>query len=367
VNDAAQTPDFSAGEVGLVRFEDFHSNNPLVFDSGASIPQFTLRYETYGRLNKTRDNAILVCHALSGDHHCAGVHTFEDRKPGWWNNIIGPGKPIDTNRFFVVCSNCIGGCQGSTGPSSVDPLTGQAYHMNFPEITIRDMVRAQGALIFEHLGIEKLACVVGGSMGGMQALQWGIDFPDKVERVLALATTARQNAQAIAFNEVGRTAIMQDPDWNEGDYERSHGPAVGLSVARMMAHITYLSDAGLQRKFGKNRFEVAKYLHYQGRSFVNRFDANTYIYFTRALDRFDLYGQGGGELSQAFEPMQARSLIVGFTSDWLFPPEQNREIAYALLKAGKNATYAEIEMDYGHDSFLVSAPELYELVRAFLK
>ncbi|HOE42398.1 MAG TPA: alpha/beta fold hydrolase, partial [Rhodoferax sp.] len=172
MNDAAQTPDFSAGEVGLVRFEDFHSNNPLVFDSGASIPQFTLRYETYGRLNKTRDNAILVCHALSGDHHCAGVHTFEDRKPGWWNNIIGPGKPIDTNRFFVVCSNCIGGCQGSTGPSSVDPLTGQAYHMNFPEITIRDMVRAQGALIFEHLGIEKLACVVGGSMGGMQALQW---------------------------------------------------------------------------------------------------------------------------------------------------------------------------------------------------
>ena len=359
-------PGPSEGEVGLVSFEDFVSKEPFVCDSGETLPGFTLRYETYGKLNAAKDNALLVFHALSGDHHCAGVHSFDDAKPGWWNRMIGPGKPLDTQRFFVVCSNCIGGCQGSTGPSSINPETGKPYHMDFPQITVRDMVRAQGRLVFEHLGIQRVACAVGGSMGGMQALQWGIEFPDRVDRVLALATTARQNAQAIAFNEVGRCAIMQDPDWKNGDYEPHKGPDVGLSVARMMAHITYLSDKGMQRKFAKNRFEVADYLHHQGKSFVNRFDANTYIYFTRALDRFDLYGPEG-ELWKAFEPMQARALIVGFTSDWLFPPAQNREIAYAMLKAGKRASYAEIAMDYGHDSFLVNAPALHDLVRAFLK
>jgi len=366
VNDAAQMPDFSGGEVGWVRFEDFTSKRPFTFDSGETIPEFTLRYETYGKLNAARDNAIMVFHALSGDHHCAGVHSFDDAKPGWWNTMIGPGKPLDTTRFFVVCSNCVGGCQGSTGPGSLDPLTGREYRMNFPQITVRDMVRAQGRLVFDHLKIESLAAVVGGSMGGMQAMQWGIEFPERVRRVLALATTARQNAQAIAFNEVGRCAIMQDPEWKDGAYERNQGPDVGLSVARMMAHITYLSDKGMQRKFAKDRFEVASYLHHQGKSFVNRFDANTYIYITRALDRFDLYGPFN-ELWRAFLPMQARALVVGFTSDWLFPPAQNREIVYAMLKAGKNAAYAEVEMDYGHDSFLMDAPELREIMRAFLK
>ena len=365
MNDAEQMPSAADGEVGLVRFEDFASKTPFAFDCGASIPEFTLRYETYGALNAARDNAILVCHALSGDHHCAGVHSFDDKKSGWWNTLIGPNKPLDTNRFFVVCSNCIGGCQGSTGPASLDPRTGAPYRMTFPELTVRDMVRAQGRLIFEHLKIARLACVVGGSMGGMQALQWGIEFPERVARVLALATTARQNAQAIAFNEVGRCAIMQDPAWKSGAYAEGEGPDVGLSVARMMAHITYLSDKGMERKFAGNRFAVADYLHHQGKSFVNRFDANTYIYFTKALDRFDLYGDG--ELWRAFEPMQARALVVGFTSDWLFPPKQNREIAYAMLKAGKQATYAEIAMDYGHDSFLVNAPALHDMVRAFLK
>ncbi len=359
-------PDPSEGEVGLVSFEDFVSKEPFVFDSGETLPEFTLRYETYGKLNVAKDNALLVFHALSGDHHCAGVHSFDDAKPGWWNRMIGPGKPLDTNRFFVVCSNCIGGCQGSTGPASIDPRTKKPYHMAFPQITVRDMVRAQGRLVFGHLGINRVACAVGGSMGGMQALQWGIEFSEKVDRVLALATTARQNAQAIAFNEVGRCAIMQDPDWKEGDYGPQKGPDVGLSVARMMAHITYLSDKGMQRKFAKNRFEVAEYLRYQGKSFVNRFDANTYIYFTNALDRFDLHGPDG-ELWKAFEPMRARALVVGFTSDWLFPPAQNREIAYAMLKAGKRASYAEIEMDYGHDSFLVNAPALHGLVNGFLK
>ncbi len=369
-----------AGDVGLVAHQDFVCAEPFIFERGGTIPSYTLRYETYGHLNPERTNAIWICHALSGDHHCAGVYSLQDRKQGWWNDIIGPGKPIDTNRFFVICSNCIGGCQGSTGPSSLNPLTGKRYNLDFPVLTIRDMVRAQRRLM-EHLGIEELYCVVGGSMGGMQALQWAIDYPDHVRRVLALATTARQSAQAIAFNEVGRCAIMQDPGWNAGDYEPGKGPRVGLAIARMMAHITYLSDKGLSEKFGRSRqiapadlqapqlfdveFEVESYLRYQGQSFVNRFDANTYLYFTKALDRFDLY-EATGRLEDAFQHMTADALVVGFTSDWLFPPEQNREIVHAMLRTGRRATYSEVNMHLGHDSFLVKAPELYELVRAFL-
>lgn len=254
MNDAEENFHDESGEVGLVEFQDFVCEEPFAFEMGGKVDRFTLRYETYGRLNANKDNVILVCHALSGDHHCAGVYSLKDRKPGWWNHVIGPGKPIDTTQFFVICSNCIGGCQGSSGPSSINPETGQAYKLKFPLVTISDMVRAQKKLI-EYLGIERLYCVLGGSMGGMQALQWAIEYPDSVERILGLATTARQNAQAIAFNEVGRAAITQDPAWQGGAYEKGNGPDVGLSIARMMAHITYFSDKGMDDKFGRNRRE----------------------------------------------------------------------------------------------------------------
>jgi homoserine O-acetyltransferase len=373
-----QTPAETAppGEIGLVESHDFHCHEPLSFERGGRLDQFTLRYETYGHLDRARDNAVLVCHALSGDHHCAGYHGVSDRKPGWWNNMIGPGKPIDTDRFFVICSNCIGGCQGSTGPASTNPATGRPYALDFPALTIQDMVAAQARLI-DHLGIERLHCVTGGSMGGMQVLQWGIDYPHRAANLLPLATTARQSAQTIAFNEVGRQAIIRDPDWQKGNYPPDAGPDVGLAIARMMAHITYLSDAGLEEKFGRQRrnpkaneffeveFEIESYLRHQGESFVNRFDANTYLYFTKALDRFDLYGDDG-RLEDAVERIDARTLVIGFSSDWLFPPWQNREIVHALLRCGKDATYAEVEMPLGHDSFLVDAPLLWDLVRAFL-
>ncbi len=379
MNDAASTSFHTgAGEVGLVEYKDFLSEEPFTFECGQSIPSFQLRYETYGRLNQARNNAILICHALSGDHHCAGIHTLEDRKPGWWNNMIGPGKAIDTSRFFVISSNCLGGCQGSTGPASINPVTGKQYNLDFPFITIRDMVLAQKRLV-DHLGLTELYAVVGGSMGGMQVLQWAIEFPEMVKRILPMATTARQGPQTIAFNEVGRRAIMQDPEWQGGDYDDGEGPRVGLGIARMMAHITYLSDKGMDRKFGRRRrkgsendfsldvaFEVESYLRYQGQSFINRFDANTYLYFTRALDYFDL-GDQTDTLEEAFEPVRAKTLVVGFTSDWLFPPEQNREIVRSMLRVGKNASYVEVGMDFGHDSFLVDSPFLYELVRAFLR
>ncbi|MCH2154918.1 MAG: homoserine O-acetyltransferase [Opitutales bacterium] len=371
------------GEVGLVEPRDFLCTEPFYFEAGGVLLQFTIRYETYGRLNEARDNAIIIGHAVSGDHHVAGVHSITDRKTGWWNHIVGPGKPIDTNKFFVICSNCIGGCQGTTGPSSINPETGVAYGLDFPVVSIGDMVHAQKRLL-DHLEIETLHAVVGGSMGGMQALAWATLYPSIPQRILGMATTARQNSQAIAFNEVGRSAIMQDPDWRNGNYTIGEGPKMGLAIARMMAHITYLSDRGLESKFGRNRrnttdaveepgaremfeveFEVESYLRYQGRSFVNRFDANTYLYFTKALDRFDLY-KGHDSLAPAFKDVQARSLIIGFTSDWLFPPEQNQDIVYGLLEAKKDASYLECAMDLGHDSFLLKSPDLYRIVEGFL-
>jgi homoserine O-acetyltransferase len=405
----ASTP-AEPGEVGLVEPRDFTSLDPFACDDGRVLPHFTLRYETYGRLNPARDNAVLVCHALSGDHHCAGIHSLSDKKPGWWNNLIGPGKAVDTNHLFVVCANVLGGCQGSTGPLSPDPATGRPYGITFPAVTIRDMVRSQKRLL-DHLGVKRLRCALGGSMGGMQALQWGIEYPDFCDKVLAMATTAREGAQAIAFNEVGRQAILQDPGWNQGDYPPGGGPRVGLAIARMMAHITYLSDASMDRKFGRREvrppgsagtqpssipsapapqstsqslidekkspaarssaafdieFEVQSYLRYQGQSFINRFDANTYLYITRAIDRFDLAASYGGTLENAFAPVKASTLVIGFTSDWLFPPEQNRAIVLALQRAGKHASYAELSTDLGHDSFLLESPDLYALVRAFL-
>lgn len=381
--EAAPDPAVADGGVGVVCPRDFVCREPFKFDGGAEISEFTLRYETYGELDAARSNAIFICHALSGDHHCAGRHAADDRKPGWRDQIIGPGRPFDTDKYFVICANCLGGCRGSTGPSSPNPRTGRRYNLDFPALTIRDMVRAHARLV-AHLGVRSLAAVVGGSMGGMMALQWAIDFPDQARSVIALATTARQSAQAIAFNAVGRSAIMQDPAWHQGDYPPEAGPNVGLAVARMMAHITYLSNKSLDSKFGRAKrepapaghggdasghfaveFEVESYLQHQGQSFVNRFDANTYLYFTKALDRFDLHGPDG-RLEDAFRAMTACALVVGFTSDWLFPTEQSQEIAQAMLRANKRATFAEITSDLGHDSFLLNSPDLYALLRAFL-
>jgi homoserine O-acetyltransferase len=367
------------GDVGIVQPRDFVHERPFEFKSGQRIPGFVLRYETYGALNTTRDNAVLICHALSGDHHCAGRHAAGDRKPGWWNNLIGPGKAVDTGRFFVICANVLGGCQGSTGPSSLNPDTGRPYGVSFPFVTIRDMVHSQ-KLLLDHLGVAELHAVIGGSMGGMTAVLFAIEFPGLVRRVVAMATTSRESAQAIAFNEIGRQAIMQDPAWNNGVYPGDGGPRVGLAIARMMAHITYLSDASMDRRFGRRKkesaagegytfdvqFEVESYLRHQGASFINRFDANSYLYITRALDQFDL-AQAYGSLERAFAPVQAETLVLGFTSDWLFPPEQNRAIALALLRGGKRASYAELATDLGHDSFLLESEQLYALVRGFLE
>jgi homoserine O-acetyltransferase len=388
----ASTPLYlAADDVGLVAPQDFVYPRAFTFKNGQQLDGLTVRYETYGTLNATRDNAVLICHALSGNHHAAGWHSPADKKPGWWNNLIGPGKAVDTRRFFVVCANVPGGCSGSTGPSSTNPATGEPYGLRFPALTILDMVRAQ-KLLLDHLGVAELHTVIGGSMGGMTAMLFAIEFPRFTRRLLAMATTAREGAQAIAFNEVGRQAIMQDPAWLNGDYPRDGGPRVGLAIARMMAHITYLSDASMDRKFGRRtiqsraqspqlstelaqqpaaadfnlQFEVESYLRHQGQTFINRFDANSYLYITRALDQFDL-DHAYGSLESAFAPVQAESLIVGFTSDWLFPPEQNRQIALALLRAGKRASYAELATDLGHDSFLLESEELYALVRGFLE
>jgi len=377
MNDSEPAPQIpEEGDVGLVEYQDFVSREPFRFESGGTIPELTLRYETYGHLNDAKDNAILICHALSGNHHCAGVHSMDERKSGWWNFMVGPGKPIDTSRYFVICSNSLGGCSGSSGPYSINPETGERYRLDFPKLTVRDMVKAQ-SLMLDSLGIDRLHAVVGGSMGGMQTLQWAIDFPDRVGRYIALACCARHNAQAIAFNDTGRQAIVCDPVWDEGNYDPDQPPGHGLSVARMMAHITYLSDAGMEAKFGRKRrtldggrehfdveFEVESYLRYQGQSFVGRFDANTYLYLTKALDRFDLHSPVS--LDDTLSAVTAPGLVVGFTSDWLYPPQGNREVAEALLRLGKDATYAELEMDFGHDSFLVRSPELYDLIRTFL-
>lgn len=378
MNDSEQAPNIpDEGEVGFVDYQDFTSPEPFHFVSGGSVPELTLRYETYGHLNAAKDNAILICHALSGDYHCAGVHAIDERKQGWWNFMVGPGKPIDTSRYFVICSNVLGGCQGSTGPNSINPATGKPYQLDFPKLTVKDMVKAQ-TLLTDSLDIDRLHAVIGGSMGGMQAMQWVIDFPERVERYIALACGARHTAQAIAFNDTGRQAIISDPAWQKGSYDPDHGPNLGLAVARMMAHITYLSDVGMETKFGRKRrmgdqskehfeveFEVESYLRYQGQSFVSRFDANTYLYLTKALDRFDLHSPDS--LDETLRPVQARGLVVGFTSDWLYPPQGNREIVEALLRLGKDATYAELAMDFGHDSFLVRAPRLYELIHQFLQ
>jgi homoserine O-acetyltransferase len=334
----------------------------LELDCGVTLAPVTCAYETYGTLNAEKSNAILIEHAFSGDAHAAG-------EGGWWANMIGPGKGFDTDKYFVICSNVLGGCRGTTGPSSINPATGCPWGMSFPSITISDMVRLQKKLI-DHLGIERLLAVAGGSMGGMQALEWAVTYPDQVLAALPIATTTRHSAQQIAFNEVGRQAIMADPDWNEGNYYAGRRPARGLSVARMVGHITYMSDESMRQKFGRrvregqNKFEVESYLHYRGSQFVERFDANSYIYITRAMDMYDLTQRGS--LPTLFEKIRTRFLVISFTSDWLYPSYQSLEIVSALRSRNCDVAYCNLTSNYGHDAFLVEVQEQAELIRGFL-
>jgi homoserine O-acetyltransferase/O-succinyltransferase len=356
----------------------FGPERPLVLDSGKTLAPLTIAYMTYGELNAARSNAVMVCHALSGDQFVASTHPVTG-KPGWWPTIVGPGKPIDTDRYFVICANVVGGCMGTTGPSEIDPATGDVYGLDFPLVTIGDMVRAQ-AMLCDALGIAQLLCVLGGSMGGMQVLEWAASFPDRVFSAMPIATAARHSAQNIAFHEVGRQAIMADPDWQGGDYARAGtNPAKGLAVARMAAHITYLSEAALQRKFGRllqdrekvsfgfdADFQIESYLRHQGVSFVDRFDANSYLYMTRAMDYFDLAAKHGGVLAEAFRGTKSRFCIVSFTSDWLFPTPENKRVAHALNAAGANVSFVEIQTDRGHDAFLLDEPELFATISGFV-
>ncbi len=330
-------------------------------DCGATIAPVQVAYESYGTLNEAKSNAILVAHAFSGDAHAGG-------EGGWWSSMIGPGKGFDTDKYFVICSNVLGGCRGTTGPSSINPETGEPWAMSFPVVTLADMVRLQKMLI-DSLGIKRLLAVAGGSMGGMQALEWAVAYPGSVAAALPIATTARHSAQQIAFNEVGRQAIMADPDWNEGNYYNGKPPGRGLSVARMVGHITYMSDASMRAKFGRrlrapDQFEVESYLQYRGSTFVDRFDANSYLYITRAMDSFDLTQRGS--LGALFEKIPTRFLVISFTSDWLYPSYQSLEVVSALRSRNCDVAYCNLASDYGHDAFLVEVKEQAELVRGFL-
>jgi len=353
------------------------AGKPLRLDSGARLEPLEVAYKTYGRLNESRTNAVLVCHALTGDQHAASVNPATGR-PGWWDRVIGPGKPLDPTRHFIIATNVIGGCMGSTGPSTVNPKTAEPFALTFPMITIADMVRAQ-AMFVSSLGVDTLFAVVGGSMGGMQVLQWAADYPERLFSAVCIAAAPRHSAQNIAFHEVGRQAIMADPDWRGGAYEAAGvRPEKGLAVARMAAHITYLSETALQRKFGRELqrdglswgfdadFQVESYLRHQGTSFVDRFDANSYLYITRALDYFDLAAQHGGVLANAF--MKARGVrfcVLSFSSDWLYPTAESRDIVRALNAAGCRASFAEIESDKGHDAFFLDEPHFDQALRGF--
>jgi homoserine O-acetyltransferase len=357
---------------------EFGRDTPLMLDCGVALGPFTLAYQTYGTLNAERSNAILVCHALTGDQYTAGIHPVTG-KPGWWSLMVGPGLPLDTERFFVICVNVLGGCMGSTGPKSLNPATGEPWALDFPVITVADMVRAQKLLI-DQLGIDRLFCVTGGSMGGMQVLQWAASYPDKVFAAVPIATAARHTAQNIAFHEVGRQAIMADLDWCGGRYlAEGRNPDRGLAVARMTAHITYLSEPALHRKFGRRLqdrssltfgfeadFQVESYLRHQGASFVQRFDANSYLYITRAMDYFDLAQEHGGKLANAFRDTPVRFCVVSFTSDWLFPTSENRSIVHALNACAADVSFVEIASDAGHDAFLLDEPEFSETLAGFI-
>lgn len=365
-------------QLGIVTTQYYLCAEPpdeLVLKSGERLGPITIAYETYGTLNPEKSNAILICHALTGDAHAAGFHQ-DETKPGWWDTMIGPGKPFDTDRYFIICSNVIGSCKGSTGPSSVNPKTGKPYGLNFPVITIHDMVNAQKLLI-DHLGIPKLLGVTGGSMGGMQSLTWAVLYPDMVHSVIAIATNYRHNALQIAFHEVGRQAIMSDPDWQNGDYYGKSIPSRGLALSRMIGHITYMSEKSMEEKFGRKLFskervgydfsvdfEVGNYLRYRGDSFVQRFDANSYLYITKALDYFDLTEEQN--LDTVFKNIRSKFLVISFTSDWLYPPHQSLKIVRALKINDVDVSYIGINSSYGHDAFLVENAGQAHVIEHFL-
>jgi homoserine O-acetyltransferase len=365
--------------VGIVQQKTAYFDETLVLSSGSELKHFTLAYETYGRLNTERNNAILICHALSGDAHVAGYHTDDPKeKPGWWDDAVGPGKMFDTNKYFVVCSNVLGGCMGSTGPASPHPKDGQPYGTRFPIVTIQDMVQAQTRLI-DRLGIKRLFAIAGGSMGGMQALEWAVNYPERVESCLFIASTPIASAQQIAFNEIGRQAIYADPNWNGGDYYDGERPGRGLAVARMVGHITYMSESSLDDKFGRRLqdrkqkgynfqtdFAVESYLKYQGNKFIERFDANSYLYVTKALDYYDV-SEVYGSLEDAVAHVTCPFLIVSFSSDWLYPKRHHDELAGALRGVGKDVEQHHIEASFGHDSFLVEVETMNRLVGGFLR
>lgn len=364
-------------QLHLVKTQSVTFNDELILKSGEKLAQFDISYETYGQLNSKKSNAILICHALTGDAHAAGRHNQSDKKPGWWDTMIGSGKAFDTDKYFVICSNVLGSCKGSSGPSTINPQTQKPYGLSFPVITIRDMVAAQKRLI-DYLGIKKLLAVTGGSMGGMQALEWSISFPDAVSAIIPIATTTRHTAQQIAFNEVARQAIMADPDWKEGDYYGKSIPKRGLAVSRMIGHITYMSDESMQTKFGRKLignerlgydfntdFEVENYLKYRGDSFVGRFDANSWLYLSKALDYFNLAGKG--TLKAALKNASAKFLIISFSSDWLYPTYQSKDMIRALKANDCDVTDIEIKSTYGHDAFLIEVKGQSQIIKHFLK
>ena len=364
--------------VGIVASKIAHFHEPLTLSSGEVLPQFHLVYETYGELNADKSNAVLVCHALSGNHHLAGRYAETDKNAGWWDNLIGPGKPLDTNKFFVIGVNNLGGCHGSSGPSSINPLTDRPYSASFPVVTVEDWVNSQ-AMLISQLGITQLAAVIGGSLGGMQALQWTLSFPERVRHALVIASAPNLTAQNIAFNEVARQAIITDPEFFGGDYY-NHGtlPRRGLRIARMLGHITYLSDDAMGEKFGRKlrsgeykysfdvEFEMESYLRYQGDKFAGEFDANTYLRMTRALDYFDPAKAHDGDLSAALAKAKAKFLVVSFTSDWRFSPARSREIVKALLDNEHSVRYAEVTADHGHDAFLMPDKHYHDIMRGYL-
>ncbi len=368
----------TASSVGIVSAREAHFEVPLRLSSGAVLPRYQLVYETYGTLNERKDNAILVCHALSGSHHVAGQYAGDPRSVGWWENMVGPGKPVDTDRFFVIGVNNLGGCHGSTGPASVNPATGQPYGSDFPFLTVEDWVESQARLA-DHLGISTFAAVMGGSLGAMQALQWTIRFPERVRHALIIAAAPCLSAQNIGFNEVARQAITGDPHFYGGDfYAQGVVPERGLSLARMLGHITYLSDDAMMTKFGREliggtprfslevEFEIESYLRYQGKKFSERFDANTYLIMTKALDYFDPARATGGDLARALKPARAQFLVLSFTTDWRFSPARSREIVQALLDNRAVVSYAEIDSNQGHDAFLMENEDYFAVMSAYL-
>jgi len=371
---------FAENSVGLVTPQTAHFDEPLPLACGRSLAPWQLVYETYGTLNQARSNAVLICHALSGHHHAAGFHREDERKPGWWDSCIGPGKPIDTRRFFVVSLNNLGGCNGSTGPASINPASGKAYGADFPVMTVEDWVKSQ-ALLADRLGISQWAAVIGGSLGGMQALQWSISYPERIRHCVAIAAAPRLSAQNIAFNEVARQAILTDPDFFGGHFkEQGVIPKRGLMLARMVGHITYLSDDAMGEKFGRGlkseklnydfhsvEFQVESYLRYQGEEFSGRFDANTYLLMTKALDYFDPAAANNGDLAKTLAVAKAGFCLMSFTTDWRFPPARSREIVDALLRAEKNVSYLEIDAQQGHDAFLLPIPRYLQALGSYLQ